>query len=194
MNPLSPLTYYRRHKRSALLQIALISLATVGLFVLVAVLDTIPLRTNVSYLTKLSRVTLTGSTLDPAVVSQIQTHPDVARAIPENGLRITLPALIGTDSQRLLGVSPQEAQYLMEHCGVRLKQGRMFEPRSNEFVLSEEIARALDLELGSEIEREIDPDHYRAIPSPLVLVGILEGTSGTSVRLGFVSDEYLDGH
>jgi ABC-type antimicrobial peptide transport system permease subunit len=194
MNPLSPLTYYRRHKRSALLQIALISLATVGLFVLVAVLDTIPLRTNVSYLTKLSRVTLTGSTLDPAVVSQIQTHPDVARAIPENGLRITLPALIGTDSQRLLGVSPQEAQYLMEHCGVRLKQGRMFEPRSNEFVLSEEIARALDLELGSEIEREIDPDHYRAIPSPLVLVGILEGTSGTSVRLGFVSDEYLDSH
>jgi ABC-type antimicrobial peptide transport system permease subunit len=145
-------------------------------------------------LTKLSRVTPVGSTLDPAVVSQIQTHPDVARAIPENGLRITLPALIGTDSQRLLGVSPQEAQYLMQHCGVRLKQGRMFEPRSNEFVLSEETARALDLELGSEIEREIDPNHFRAIPSPLVLVGILEGASGTSVRLGFVSDEYLDSH
>jgi len=77
---------------------------------------------------------------------------------------------------------------------VRLKEGRMFEPRNNEFVLSEEVARALDLELGSEIEREIDPDYYRAIPSPLVLVGILEGTSGTSVRLGFVSDEYLDSH
>jgi ABC-type antimicrobial peptide transport system permease subunit len=194
MNPLSPLTYYLRHKRSALLQIALISLATVGLFILVGVLDTIPLRANVSYLTKLSRVMPTTGALDPATVSQIQTHPDVARVIPDNGLRITLPALIGTDSQRLLGVSPQEAQYLMQHCGVRLKQGRMFEPRSNEFVLSEEIARALDLELGSEIEREIDPVHYRAIPSPLVLVGILEGVSGTSVRLGFVSDEYLDSH
>ena len=48
MNPLSPFTYYLRHKRSALLQIALISLATVGLSVLVAVLDTIPLRANVS--------------------------------------------------------------------------------------------------------------------------------------------------
>jgi ABC-type antimicrobial peptide transport system permease subunit len=194
MNPLSPLTYYLRHKRSALLQIALISLATVGLFILVGVLDTIPLRANVSYLTRFSRVIPTGGALDPTVVSQIQTHPDVARVIPDNGLRITLPALIGTDSQRLLGVSPQEAQYLMQHCGVRLKQGRMFEPRSNEFVLSEEIARALDLELGSEIEREIDPDHYRAIPSPLVLVGVLEGASGTSVRLGFVSDEYLDSH
>ena len=43
MNPLSPFTYYRRHKRNALLQIALISLATVGLYLLVAVLDTIPM-------------------------------------------------------------------------------------------------------------------------------------------------------
>jgi len=194
MNPLSPATYYLRHKRSALLQIALVSLATLGLFILVGVLDTIPLRANVSYLTKLSRVTPTTGALDPATVSQIQTHPDVARVIPDNGLRFLLPTLLGTDSQRLLGVSPQDAGYLMQHCGVRLKQGRMFEPRTNEIVLSEEVARALDLELGSEIGRKIDPDYYRAIPTPLVLVGILEGASGTSARLGFVSAEYLDSH
>jgi ABC-type antimicrobial peptide transport system permease subunit len=199
MNPLSPLTYYRRHKRSALLQIALISLATVGLFILVGVLDAaIPLRVNVSYITKLSRVIPTGGTLDPGVVSQIQTHPDVARAIPDNGLRISLPSLIGTDSQRLLGVSPQGTQYLMQHCGVRLKEGRMFEPRSNEFVLSEEVARALDLELGSEIGRAIDQNYYEVVSAPLVLVGILEGDpeaeAGPSVRLGFVSAEYLNSH
>jgi len=198
MNPLSPLTYYRRHKRSALLQIALISLATVGLFILVAVLDAIPLRANVSYMTKLSRVIPTGGALDPAVVSQVQTHPDVARAIPDNGLRISLPSLIGTDSQHLLGVSPQDAQYLMQHCGVRLKEGRMFEPRTNEIVLSEEVARALDLELGSEIGRAIDQDCYEAVSTPLVLVGILEGdpavNTGPSVRLGLVSAEYLNSH
>lgn len=204
MNPLSPLTYYRRHKRSALLQIALISLATVGLFILVGVLDAIPLRANVSYLTKLSRVIPTRGTLDPAAVSQIQTHPDVARAIPDNGLRISLPSLIGTDSQHLLGVSPQDAQYLMQHCGVRFKEGRMFEPRTNEIVLSEEVARALDLELGSEIGRAMDQgmssilDYYEAVSAPLVLVGILEGDPevnvGPSVRLGFVSAEYLNSH
>jgi ABC-type lipoprotein release transport system permease subunit len=199
MNPLSPFTYYRRHKRSALLQIALISLATAGLFILVGVLDAaIPLRVNVSYITKLSRVIPTGGTLDPGVVSQIQTHPDVARAIPDNGLRVSLPSLIGTDSQRLLGVSPEDAQYLMEHCGVRLKEGRMFEPRSNEFVLSEEVARALDLELGSEIGRAIDQNYYEVVSAPLVLVGILEGdpevNPGPSVRVGFVSAEYLHSH
>jgi lipoprotein-releasing system permease protein len=199
MNPLSPWTYYRRHKRSALLQIALISLATVGLFILVGVLDAaIPLRANVSYITKLSRVIPTGGGLNPGVVSQIQTHPDVARTIPDNGLRISLPSLIGTDSQRLLGVSPQGAQYLMQHCGVRLKEGRMFEPRSNEFVLSEEVARALDLELGSEIGRAIDQNYYEVVSAPLVLVGILEAdpevNPGPSVRMGFVSAEYLNSH
>ena len=198
MNPLSPFTYYLRHKRSALLQIALISLATAGVFILVAVLDTIPFRANISYLTKLSRVIPIGGTLDPTVVSQIQARPEVARSIPDNGLRISLPTLLGTDSQRLLGVSAQDAQYLMGHCGVRLKEGRMFEPRSNEMVLSEEVARALGVRIGSEIGRAMDPDYYEAVSAPLVLVGILEGDpevdAGPSVRLGFVSAEYLSGH
>jgi ABC-type lipoprotein release transport system permease subunit len=198
VNPLSPFTYYRRHKRSALLQIALISLATVGLFILVGVLDAVPMRANVSYLTKLSRVIPTGGALDPAAVSQIQTHPDVARTVPDNGLRLSLPSLIGTDSQHLLGVSPQDAENLMKQCGVRLKEGHMFEPRSNEFVLSEEVAHALDLELGSEIGRAVDQNYYGAVSAPLVLVGILEAdpevNPGPSVRLGFVSAGYLSSH
>ena len=194
MNPLSPFTYYRRHKRSALLQIALISLATAGLFILVAVLDTIPLRANVSYLTRLSQVIPTGGALDSTVVSQIETHPAVARAIPDNGLRISMPTLFGTDSQHLMGVSVEDAQYLMQHCGVRLKEGRMFEPRTNEIVLSEQVVRALDLELGSEIGRAIDTDYYEVVSAPLVLVGILEGDPGPGVRVGFVSSEYLNSH
>ena len=62
----------------------------------------------------------------------------------------------------------------MGQCGVRLKDGRMLEPRTNEILLSEEVARALDLQLGDEIGRAIDQDYYEAISAPLVLVGILE--------------------
>ena len=198
MNPLSPLMYYYRHKRSALLQIALISVATVGLFVLVGVLDAIPLRANVNYLTVLSRVSPIGEMLEPSLVSSIQINPDVERVIPENGLMISLPTLLGTDSQRLLGVSQEDAQVLMEHSEVRIKEGRMFEPRSPEIMLSEEIARALDLQIGSEIGRSIDTNYYESVPSPLVLVGILEGDpeihQGPSVRMGFISSEYLNSH
>jgi ABC-type lipoprotein release transport system permease subunit len=198
MNPLAPATYYRRHKASALVQVAIIGLATVGVFVLVGVLDAVPLRANVSYLTRLSRVIPLGDTLDPGVVSQVQAYPGVERAIPDNGLWLSLPTLLGTDSQRLLGVSAQDAQLLMQRCGVRLKEGRMFEPRRNEFVLSEEVARALNLQVGDVIEREVNRTYYGAVSDPLVLVGVLEGDpdagTGPSVRLGFVSREYLSSH
>jgi predicted lysophospholipase L1 biosynthesis ABC-type transport system permease subunit len=86
----------------------------------------------------------------------------------------------------------------MERCGVRLKEGRLPEPRTNELVLSEEIARALDLELGDQIDRSLDGTYYEDVLEPLVLVGVLEGdpaaSSGPSVRVGFVSYEYLANH
>lgn len=56
MNPLPPFTFCLCHRRRPLLRITLVSLATATLFILAGVLDTIPTRANVSYLTKLSRV------------------------------------------------------------------------------------------------------------------------------------------
>jgi ABC-type lipoprotein release transport system permease subunit len=86
----------------------------------------------------------------------------------------------------------------MAHFGVRLKEGRMFEPRTNEIMLSEEIVRALDLQLGDQIARTIEDTYYAAVPSPLMLAGILEGDpaagSAPSVRVGFASYEYLATH
>jgi ABC-type lipoprotein release transport system permease subunit len=207
MNPLSPFTYYRRHKRSAALLIALLCLATMGVYVMVGVLDTIPMRARVSYLTVVSRVySVGGDSLESGVRSQIQAHPGTARVIPDNGLGISPPTLVGLDSLRLMGVSQDDARYLMAHCGVRLKEGRMFEPRTNEIVLSEEVVRALELQLGDPIDRSINERYYGAVPAPLVLVGILEGAPSTgsgqrpaagpdpSVRVGFASYEYLEGH
>lgn len=195
MNPLSPFTYYRRHKRSALLQIALINLATVGLFILVAVLDSVPLRANVIYVTRLSRVSPIGGTLDPGVAAQVRTYPGVERVILDNGLPIYYPTVIGQDELRLLGLTPEDAQYVMDYCDVRLKAGRMFAPRSNEIVLSEEVARALRLQIGDEIARTVDKTYFGAVAAPLTLVGILEGTgAGPSIRLGFVSSDYLSSH
>ena len=199
MNPLSPTTYYRRHKRSALLLLMLIALSTLGLYIMVSVLDSIPLRANVSYLTKVSRVyPASGSTLEPGIVSQIQTHPDIAGLIWDNGMRLAPPTLIGVDSMRLMGVSQEDAQYLMAYSGVRLKEGRMFDARTNEIVLSEELVRALGLQIGDQVDRSIDEQYYDEIPAPLKLVGILEGdptvSPGPSVRVGFASYEYLESH
>ena len=200
MNPLSAWTFHRRHKRSTFLMIVLVSLATMGLYVMVAVLDSVPTRAQFIYLTRVSRVYPTsGNLLDPAVVSQIRTHPDVARVIPDNGLQIAPPVLIGTDPDvRLMGVSQEDSQYLMAHFGVRLKEGRLYTAHTNEIVLSEEVVRALGLRIGEQIDRSINERYYGAIPAPLVLVGILEGDpafgTGPSVRVGFASFEYLADH
>jgi ABC-type lipoprotein release transport system permease subunit len=195
MNPLSPLTYYLRHKKSAFVQMALITLATVGLFILVGVLESVPVRANVIYITKLSRVFPVGGALDPGVSAQVRTHPGVQRVILDNGLPIYYPTLIGQDELRLLGVTPEDAGYAMDYCGARLKEGRIFAPRSNEIVVSEEVARALNLRLGDEIARAVDKRFYSAVATPLKLVGLLEGTGeGPAIRLGFVSNEYLSSH
>ncbi len=199
MNPLSPLTYYVRHKRSALILMALVCLTTLGLYVMVSVLDSIPTRGRLNYLTRVALVSpAAGTELEPGVLAQIETHPDVARVIPDNGLTISPPALVGYDSLRLMGVSPEDAQYLLVHLGVRLQEGRMCEPHADELVLSEKVARALGLRVGDQIMRTADEIPYAAVPAPLTLVGILEGdptrTSGPSIRVGLVSRDYIEGH
>jgi ABC-type lipoprotein release transport system permease subunit len=199
MNPLSPFTYYRRHKRSALLLVVLITLATMMLYTIVAVLDSLTMQLDFSYLSRISRVRPdTGHALDPGVIPQIQAHPDVARVVWDNGLTIAVPTLGGIGAMHLMGARRDDVQYLMERCSVRLKEGRLLEPRANEFMLSQETARALDLELGDRIDRSIDENYYENVLEPLLLVGILEGDPLTSpepsVQVGFVSYEYLEGH
>ena len=39
MNPLSPFTYYRRHKRQTILLVSLITMVTLGVYIMVGVLD-----------------------------------------------------------------------------------------------------------------------------------------------------------
>ena len=199
MNPLSPFTYYRRHKRSAVLLIALVMLATMVLYAIVGVLDSLTMQLDFSYLSRLSRVSPdTGHALEPGVIPQIQAHADVARVISDNGVMIFVPTLGGIEALHLMGASRGDVEYLMARCGVQLKEGRVLEPRTNEFVLSEETARALGLEIGDRIDRSVNESYYENVLEPLVLVGVLEADpstgAGPGVRVGFVSYEYLEGH
>ena len=201
MNPLSPFTYYRRHKRQTLLLVGLITLVTLGIYVMVGVVDSV-LDTSyatASYLTRFSKVyPAIGHSLEPAVVSQIRIHPDVERVIPENGMPIYQPSPFGGGTFNVLGVTGADMLVLIDVCDVRLKEGRLLEPRTNEIVLPEEIARALELRLGDQIGVSINKDYYSHIPTELVLVGILENDTSAStekgILVGFVSYEYLDSH
>jgi ABC-type lipoprotein release transport system permease subunit len=95
-------------------------------------------------------------------------------------------------------VSQAGLQTLMDACGLRLQEGRLLRTRTNEVMVSQEIADTLGLQLGDSIGRSTDESAYRSIPTELTLVGILEsdaaGSRDPAIRLGFVSYEYLASH
>jgi ABC-type antimicrobial peptide transport system permease subunit len=202
MNPLSPLTYYRRHKWTALLLLGLIILTTLGLYLMVAILDSTTLMfAEIGYLKRVSQIYPNGApSFERGIISRVQAHPDVERVIPEKGLAILQPALVNPFDVSLLGIRQEDLPYLTDRFGLRIQKGRMLQPRTNEIMLSEEVARALGLTLGDQIDRSIDPDAYYLIQTPMVLVGILEADpsalpkAGPNVRVGFASYEYLDSH
>jgi putative ABC transport system permease protein len=204
VNPLSPLTYYWRHKRHTFLLVGLITLVTLGISVMVGMMHPILQHQAATSLGALSHFGLVyptaGRSLDPAVVAQIGAHPDVARTVPENGmgLWINVPSLGIETSFRLLGIQETDAQALVDTCGLHVREGRLPNPRTNEIALSKEAANALGLRIGDQIDRSIDERRYWSIPGPLVLVGILESDplaeSKENARLAIVSYEYLDSH
>lgn len=131
MNPLSPFTYYRRHKRQTLLLVSLVALVTLGIYVMVGMVYPILEHQSALILGPLIRFSLvypaTGSSPEPAVVSQIRAHPDVARVMPENGLGlyINVPSLVVESSFRVLGLSEADVEVLIDLCDLRLKEGRL---------------------------------------------------------------------
>ena len=72
----------------------------------------------------------------------------------------------------------------MAACDLRLKQGRLIEPRTAEIMLSEELARALDLHIGDQISRASDERYYEAFVTEMTVVGILESVPSAMFGTG----------
>jgi len=197
MNPLSPLTYYRRHKLWTVSLLGLIGLVTAGLYLMIALSYAIfiePMRLNSMFLTKFSVVfPLHQNDLDPATVAQISLNPDVAEVIPTTMYYgLSLPEVMGgqTTWLSILALREEHLAYVMERCRATLIEGQLLEARTNGVMLSKEVAANLGLQVGDIIHNSVDPRIYHNILAPMQVVGILE----SDVRLVIVSYEYLDDH
>jgi ABC-type lipoprotein release transport system permease subunit len=197
MNPLSPLTYYCRHKRQTLLLLVLVSLMTLGISVMVRLPDSFleHMAYSESYVTRTSLVFAIGHSLDPGVVAQIRTHPDVARVMQVKGLFVTWPPISG--DSLLFGASESDLRFLLDTYDLRLKEGRLPQPHTNEMALAESMAKGAKVWIGDEISRSANEDWFAAVPSPLIVVGILEEDdpgSRPSPPIGIASYEYIGNH
>jgi ABC-type lipoprotein release transport system permease subunit len=175
VNPLSPLTYSRRHKWQTLLLLALISLMTLGISVMVRLPDSFleHMYYSESYATRVSLVSAIGPALDPGIVSQIRSHPDVAQVMQERGVNVIWPPITG--DSHLFGVSESDIQTLLDTLDLRLKEGHLPRPHRNEIVLSETMAKGAKVWIGDELSSSSNQDWLLTFPSPLIVVGILEG-------------------
>ena len=201
MNPLSALTFYRRHKRRAALLLSTVGVVTAGIYLMVALIWAMfiePGRSNFMFLSRFSVVVprFYENVPDPAVIAQviaqIRANPDVAQVIPASTIWIALPQVMagGSTGFSLLGLMQEDMPYILERCGATLKEGQLPGPRTNGLLLSEKVAASLGLQVGDTIHDSINPQLYGNIAAPLEVVGILE----SDVRLGIVSLEFLNGH
>jgi ABC-type lipoprotein release transport system permease subunit len=201
MNPLSPLTYYRRHKGGTALLIVIVALVTLAVGTMVSVLDSFieNMFLDIAYLDTLSAVYPTNASdeLDPGIAAQVRTHPDVEQVIPESGMTLNHPALIGSNWVRMVVIPVADMSAVLRVSGLCIAEGRLPAVNAPELALSVDTARALGLHLGDRASRALNPDYYWSLPSEITVVGLLDqdpAAAEHNVRLGLMSYEYVIEH
>jgi ABC-type lipoprotein release transport system permease subunit len=201
--PLSPATYYKRHRRRGILLIGGMSLMILALVLFIFALS-VNADANESFLSYLRQVNIVRSpgivtSLDPDVVNRVASHPAVERVIPfaprNSMLSIYIPPFLTVESNPF-AVYTQDMAYLIDLYGLELKSGRLPRSGTNEMVIPESLAQNRDLEIGDVIGDPNRPVYPGApsLPSEFIISGIFMGndSAGNENSWGFISLEYLE--
>jgi ABC-type lipoprotein release transport system permease subunit len=198
VNPLSPIIYYHRHKRSALLLIGMVALVTLGVHTMIGVTDSFLEYGlySIHYLSNLTRVSATDG-LDAATTAQIRAHPGVAHIIPAvlTQLRVTVPPG-GEAEVDIYGVAEDDLPGLMALFELDLVEDHLPRPRSNEVVIPRAAALNRGLRVGDKIGQPVQETQTNLmseddIPMEMEIVGLL---NRDDLWIGFSSREYLESH
>jgi hypothetical protein len=144
--------------------------------------------------------------IPPDVVTQIRAHPTVAHVLPVKVLRMVtnIPMYGELAPMPVYAVREQDLPILLDTYGLRLGEGEMVQPRSDQIVLTSALARNRTLDVGSLIGHPVN--ERDEMPTELTVVGLLESTDSALVEragydvpskprwAGFASYEYVDSH
>ena len=201
--PLAPATFYRRHKRRAVLLISGMSvmILAVVLVIFALAVDADATESLLGYLSRVSIVRSPGvvQSLDPGVVARLEAHPAVERLIPMapriSMLHVSVPPFTGAEASPF-GVYAEDMAYLVELYGLELEEGRLPRPGTNEMVIPDTLAQNRDLEVGDLIG---DPDRpaypgASSLPVEFVISGIFARPEAANDGngWGFISLEFLE--
>jgi len=201
--PLASATFYRRHRRRAVLLISAMSLMIVAVVLIVFVLavSADAQEPLLGYLKRVSMVRSPGlvGDLDPGILARVEAHPAVERVFPvaprAHMLGANIPPFTGGEASPF-GVYAEDMAYLVELYGLKLKEGRLPRPGTNEMVIPETLAQNRALEVGDVIGDPDQPAYPGAssLPAQFVISGIFARPVAPEDEnwWGFVSLEYLE--
>jgi putative ABC transport system permease protein len=188
IHPLSFWLYNWRNAGRAMPLLLILILTVFSTVLISGLIQSIPqsILSSHGYLKKISAVVPTQDTsLSAGIVQNIRTFPAVASVIHFKSMVTNVRLIAGTTSFGILAVDDADMTDLLALYDVKINEGRLPRPGSNEMALSEPIAKAKGLSVGSQMGRSIDEAEW--VPGVFSVVGILEGDT----RLGLVSLEYL---
>jgi ABC-type lipoprotein release transport system permease subunit len=141
-----------------------------------------------------------GVPLDPSLTAQIWAHPAVERVIPthqQTMLSVSIPPF-GSVNVHPYAVHADDLAYLVSRYGLRLREGHLPRPYTNEIVVPEAVAANRDLKVGDVIGRRQHPAYPGAfeLPAELVVSGIFARATAPAPEnwLTFLSLEYVESH
>jgi len=137
--------------------------------------------------------------MDPGTVAQVRTHPTVERVIPYTirmRLDVHIPPFGGLELYPY-GVYADDMAYLVDLYGLKLKEGRLPSPHTNEMVIAEAIAENLGLAVG-DLVRDPGGTAYGVpnLRAEFVISGIFARPTALEEEnlVSFIPLEYLESH
>lgn len=187
--PLAPWVFPVRNVGKSAPFLLVIVLAVLLIVGIVAIMDSIPL--SVSKVYGYSRY-LTGATprgdvsFFPVLKEHFERSPiSIERTVVGRTVIFNVESIVGKWPFVLHGITNDDAEYIIKKAGLGRLHGRLPTPGAPEAVITEPIARNLNLRIGSVLLRPDDEKNYS--PQTVRVVGICDGDEW----FAFSSYEYL---
>lgn len=192
IRPLRPMVYLVRNAGKTLPLMGVIVLAVMLIAGIVAMMNSIPLSIRTIYQSSEMYLGLTprgDATRTPELRQKVETESPVPvdRILTARVSETQVKSIVGGWAFVVLGLTRPDQEYFLAQYGGRL-EGRLPEPGQAEVVISEPIARNLDLAIGSTFMGPTMAQSYS--PFEVKVVGIVQ----TEWWLAVASREYFEAH
>ena len=199
--PFASTTFYGRHVRQAAVLMGATLLLILGtallFFIFAASADA--MQPGLNNMSHVSAILPNNQPLDPAIVDQIRAQPAVERVMnvyPFVPVKISIPPMFPDRAVETLCVSAQDMAYLVELYHLKIAEGHLPRPDTNDIVIPWAVAKNRDIHVGEVIGDPANPVYpgAPALPIEVVVSGIFApgDTLAEETWLSFMSLEFVD--